>query len=149
MTTQLQMNARTMALYCKVPYTNIYNTFYVQSNMTITEFLEYANINIKTQLEISREYDVEVVQTGNNINGDAELAPAIEPSYDVTLEDKFGEFYNTYKIISFYIRPVHPITREFIWLIEYDEVQVPIPIDIEQPASTGEFTHITRMNSWE
>ena len=49
------------------------------------------------------------METGNNVNGDSELAPALEPSEE-TLREKYGNILGN---TSFYIRPVRMNTRQF------------------------------------
>lgn len=113
---------RNMNVYCKIAFTEKTATFTVQSNMTIAEFLEYANTNFRTDLNIHDSYDIELVQIGNIINGLPELAPPVEPRYDETLETRYSHIYDSCNLISFYIRPVHPITREFIRRTDYSSV---------------------------
>ena len=105
---------RNINVYCKICYTDITKEYSVQENITISDFLEFANTTIKPSLNINDSYDIDIVNVGNLVNGDAELAPPIEPRYDQTLGERYRDIINSYKTISFYVRPVHPITREFI-----------------------------------
>jgi hypothetical protein len=103
-------------IYCKIPFTEVTGTFRVQSNMTITQFLEYANADIRNNLNIHSYYAIEVVQTGKP---GVELAEAIEPTHEQTLEERYGNIYNAGNLVAFYIRPVNPVTREFIRRVDY------------------------------
>ena len=105
-------------IYCKIPFTDVSGMFTVQSNMTIAEFIEHANTNFRNNLNIHSSYDIEVVQTGNR---EAELASPIETTNTQTLEQIYGHIYNAGNIIAFYIRPVNPVTREFIRRANYSE----------------------------
>ena len=109
-------------IYCKIAFTEQTATFTVQSNMTIAEFLEYANTYFRNDLNIHESYDIELVQTGNIINGLPELAPPVEPRYDQTLETRYSHIYALDNLVSFYVRPVHPITREFIRRPDYSTI---------------------------
>lgn len=112
---------RDFNIYCKIPFTDITGMFTLQSNMTIAEFIEHANTNFRNNLNIHSSYDIEVVQTGNR---DAELALPIETTTTQTLEQRYGHIYNAGNIVAFYIRPVNPVTREFIRRVNYSEPQL-------------------------
>jgi hypothetical protein len=90
-------------VYCKIPFTEVTGTFRLQSNMTITEFLECANKDIRNNLNIHSYYSIEVVQTGK-------LGEELE---------RYGYIYNAGNLVAFYIRPVNPVTREFIRRVDY------------------------------
>ena len=107
---------RTFEFYCKIPYTEITNFIKVDSTLTISQFIDLINSNfIRVYFDINDIYTIEVVEAGNNINGDAELAPALQPSEE-TLEEKYG---NNYKSVAFYIRPVYGNDRIFIRTNDY------------------------------
>lgn len=98
-----------ITIYFKVPYTDITTVVDVDDSLTTMEFLEYVNNEnnyIRDKLYINSRFDIEVVDTGKP--GD-ELACPMEPRYDETLSQRYGQN----KFVSFYARPVHPITREF------------------------------------
>ena len=103
-------------LYCKIPYTEFTHHISFNSSLTITEFIELVDSNyIREYFNIHENYNVEVVEAGQNVNGDAELAPALEPSKE-TLREKYG---NNYNYIAFYIRPVFGPNRRFIQSNDY------------------------------
>lgn len=79
----------------------------VQNSLTTQDFLEYVNIYVRNNLNINQRYDIELVDTGKE---GGELAPAMEPRYDESLLQRYG---NTRQTVVFYARPVHPIIREF------------------------------------
>lgn len=97
----------TIQVYFKIPYTEITSVVVVQNSLTTQEFLEYVNIDVRNNLNINQRYDIELVDTGKE---GGELAPPMEPRYDETLLQRYG---NTRQTVAFYARPVHPITREF------------------------------------
>lgn len=103
--------------YCKIPYTNITNFISVNSSMTITDFINFINNKKTDYFNIHENYIVEIVESGNNINGDAELGPALESS-DMTLEEKYGNN-NKWNYTAFYIRPIDRETSEFNIVNDY------------------------------
>jgi uncharacterized SAM-binding protein YcdF (DUF218 family) len=71
----------------------------------MTNFILNTKNRIRENFNISENYDIEIIESGqyNNVNGrDAELAPALTPS-DTIFIDKFR---NTYTNITFYIRKI-------------------------------------------
>lgn len=98
----------TIRVYCKIPYTDISTVFQIQNSLTTKEFLEYVNINVRNNLNINQRYDIEIVDTGKP---HGELAEPMEPRCDETLLERYG---NTNTLVTFYARPINPITREFI-----------------------------------
>ena len=111
---------QTMEFYCKIPYTEITGVFRVPCELTIAQFFEYCNNVIKVNLNIHSRYDIELVDIDNNVNGQAELATAIEPRNNQTLKERYSNNYNNNYRTSLYIRPVNPTTREFIIQNIYD-----------------------------
>lgn len=106
---------RMLKIYLKVAYTGITQDIIVDSSMTISQFMSLIN-NYKTEyFQIHKNYCVEIIESGNNINGDAELAPVLYSSEE-SLEEKYG---NTQSSIAFYIRPINPETKQFIRGIDY------------------------------
>jgi hypothetical protein len=103
----------TIQVYFKIPYTEITTVVNVEDSLTTMEFLEYVNTNVRNNLNINQKYDIEIVDTDKT---GGELAAPMEPRYDETLLQRYG---NTNQIISFYARPVHPITGEFIRQNDY------------------------------
>lgn len=118
-TTTTTTTTRNMKFYCKIAYTSISGLFEVPSNLNIGEFLEYANTNFRNILNINSRYYIEMVEIITSLDGPAELAPPMEPRYDETLEERYGNNYNSNKTIGFYIRPTHPITRVFVCQDDY------------------------------
>jgi hypothetical protein len=89
--------------YFKVAYTTQTLYYDVSLNITLDSFILNIKNKIKTDLNIGRNCNIDIVEAGqfDNINGpDAELAPALEPS-NLTLLQKYE---NNYKQTSFYIR---------------------------------------------
>ena len=88
--------------YFKIPYTDITYNIDVNSNIKVREFIHLFNgYYMKKCFNIHKFYYVEIVESGNNINGDGELAPALEVS-EKTLKDLYCNNYNN---VSFYVRP--------------------------------------------
>ena len=100
--------ANTIQVYFKIPFTEITTTCVVNCNLTTNELLEYVNTDVRNNLNINSRFDIELVDTGKP---GGELATCMEPRYDETLLQRYNIVNKT---ISFYARPVHPITREFI-----------------------------------
>lgn len=111
---------RTMEFYCKIPYTEITGTFRVPCELTIAQFYEYCNNVVKVNLNIHSRYDIELVDIDNNVNGQAELARAIELRNNQTLKERYHLNYNNNNQTAIYIRPVNPTTREFIIQNDYN-----------------------------
>ena len=114
---------RTMEFYCKIPYTEITSTFRVPCDLTIAQFYEYCNNVVKVNLNIHSRYDIELVDIDNNVNGQAELARAIELRNNQTLKERYHLNYNNNNNnnnqTAIYIRPVNQTTREFIIQNDY------------------------------
>ena len=94
----------------KLVYSSQSWVFRIRRILTVNQFInEVVNTQeFRSLVDINSFYHIDVVASGNNINGDAELAPPISGT-----SEKFIDVFNP-RYTSFYIRPVHPITREFI-----------------------------------
>lgn len=82
-------------------YTNKTHIYFCNSNFTIREFIHDVFQTYPYLDDLSYK---EIVEAGqyNNVNGwSPELAPALEPSDDITLHQKYGVYW---KNISFYLR---------------------------------------------
>ena len=88
----------------------------IDSSMTTAEFITYINedTNLRQLFNIHEHYHIDIVKAGNKTCGYAELAPSIVVSISETVGGKFDP--NT---TSFYLRPVNPITEEFIRRDDY------------------------------
>jgi len=88
----------------KLVYTEQTKVYSFNPNITIINFIESVKNQAFHDFNIYNRNNVEIVETGQyyNINGrNPEDAPAIIPSHNVTLRDKYENInYN----ISFYIR---------------------------------------------
>jgi hypothetical protein len=94
----------------KIVYTTFISHLSFDLNLTISQFLNCLNSEyMKEYLHIHNGYRIEILEIGNNVNGDAELAPALQPSEE-TLREKYG---NILRNTSFYIRPVRMNVRHF------------------------------------
>ena len=111
MTTPLEEN--TVMIYFKIPFTDITTTCIVDANLTTLEFMEYVDVEVRNNLNINSRYDIEIVEVGKP-NG--ELAPCMEPRIDELLLPRSN---GSPKLMAFYARPVHPITRQFIQQADY------------------------------
>jgi hypothetical protein len=111
-----QINENIYKFYFKIPYTELNHRIRFIPELTVTQFIELIDSNfIRVYFDIHHDYRVEVVEAGNNENGNDEMAPALQPS-EQTLEEKYGENYN---FIAFYIRPVYGENRQFVRNIDY------------------------------
>lgn len=107
--------SNTIQVYFKIPFTDITTTCTVDCSLTTLEFIDYVNADVRNNLNINSRYDIELVDTGKP---GGELAQCMEPRNDVTLLQRYN---NVNKLIAFYARPIHPITREFIRRDNYSE----------------------------
>lgn len=105
-----------MKFYFKVVYTNIAKELDVDGFLTITDFIIKINEELRSHFNIHPFYAIEVVLGGNLFYGDPEMAPAITSSGEL-VQEKFAN-----KHIMFYLRPVNPITEEFIRQSDYSRL---------------------------
>lgn len=98
--------------YFKIPFSELIVNLVVDNNLTLTEFYNYVNVEVRQMLNIHSKYYIEIVESGKP---DGELASCIEPRNDETLLQRYG----TKQIIAFYARPVNPETRVFTHLNDY------------------------------
>lgn len=96
-----------ISVYFKIPYTELTTVIDVDDSLTTVEFLEYVNVHVRNKLNINSRYDIELVDTGKP---QGELAAPMEPRNDETLLQRYGQ---NRTHLTFYARPVNPITREF------------------------------------
>ena len=102
-------------VYCKIAYSEINDIFNVPKNLTISNFINYANSTIRNRFHIHSSYDIEVIEIGDHTyNCPNELIPKMEENHNQTMYEKYGHLYNRNCLMAFYIRPVNPVTREFI-----------------------------------
>lgn len=109
---------QTIWVYFKIPFTEITALFKLQDNLPMNELFEYVNTDIRNNLNINTKYDIQLVETGQ---------PNEELAYNITTyryEQTLREIYdsnNNYNnnTISFYVRPIHHITREFVRQNDY------------------------------
>jgi len=107
--------SNTIGVYFKIPYTEITTLLRIPISLTIRQFLEYVDTNLpRINLNIHPRYRIQVVETGKP---GGELAVEMEPRDDQTLLERYGNN----NIIAFYVRPINPITREFIRSDNYTE----------------------------
>lgn len=116
--------------YFKVVYTNITKVLEINTEITIDYLISSINGIYRQDFNIHPNYYIHIVPTGNLTHGDAELGPEIVRSRDRVCE-KFDPS-NT----SFYIRPVHPGTQEFIRRDDYSTNPFRCPIDESDDCST-------------
>ena len=88
----------------KLVYTEQIRAYSFNPNTTIIEFIESVKNQAYHDFNIYNRDNIEIIETGQyyNINGrNPENAPALIPSYNVTLKEKYENVnYN----VSFYIR---------------------------------------------
>lgn len=102
----------TLTFTFKLVYTENVWHISLDSSMTIAQFLTYMNEDaIRQLMNIHDYYHIQIVKAGEC---GSELAPAIEASYTKTIAHLFHPS-NT----SFYVRPVHPVTEEFVRRNQY------------------------------
>lgn len=113
------MSGRTYTF--KVVYKPDTDTFYVAKAWNIVETLEHLTNWARTRFNIANCYDIEVVVPGNFARGEPELAPSINESVTCKFVEKFAH------VNTFYLRPVHPITRGFVYCNDYSDPSQPPP----------------------
>jgi len=78
--------------------------------MCTADFVNWINSDDCHRLfNIHDQYHIQVVETNSNRNGDAEMGNPIMVSFSDTIAQRFNS-----RNTAFYLRPVHPITEEFI-----------------------------------
>ena len=107
--------ANTVTIYFKIPYTDITTTCVVDNSLTTLQLMDYVNVDVRNNLNINPRYDIELVEVGQRAG---ELATCMEPRNDETLLQRCN---GSSKLMAFYARPVHPITREFVRRDNYVE----------------------------
>jgi len=91
-------------VYFIIPFTKIKTTCLINYHLSINEFLEYVNTNVRNKLNINPRYDIELVYTGDQ---------------GETIDVYKKHLHNKHLTISFDAQPVNPVTREFIRLDDY------------------------------
>ena len=92
--------------YFKLVYTCKTINYTINSNITISEFIDYVKNRIREDFQLNIYEDIEIIQSGQfpNVNGNqAEMAPALQPS-DYRLCDLYN--INSFDIKTFYIRKI-------------------------------------------
>jgi hypothetical protein len=108
--------SRTLQFTFKLVFTANVWQLDIDSSMTTAEFITYINedTNLRQLFNIHQHYHIDIVKAGNIMYRQAELAPSIMVSFSETVGEKFNP-----QSTSFYLRPVHPITEEFIRRDDY------------------------------
>jgi hypothetical protein len=90
----------------KEVYTGKQQYYSFEPDISISKFIEEVVLRTQLEFNLCHDEDFEIIEAGqfDNINGrDAELAPALEPSNNITIRQKYE---NNYKNIAFYIRRI-------------------------------------------
>lgn len=116
-----EINSNFLEIYCKIPYSEVRDIFEVPFNLTISQFIEYVNNQVRSKFKINKKFDIEIVEIDNNNKKiPNELAPCMKPNNIETLGQRYIKFYKKYHIMAFYIRPVDPISKEFTRFENYE-----------------------------
>ena len=108
------MSSRTLRFYFKLVYSSNTWELDINSEMSTADFVIWINKHeMRALFNIHEQYHIQVIKTSTS-EMPAELGPPIMVSYS----DTFGQRFNP-KFTSFYLRPVHPITEEFIRRDDY------------------------------
>ncbi len=107
----LNSHVKMIEVYFKIPFTEDTKIFKIQNNLTITEFLEYINVYVRNQFNINDNYLIEVVDSDLG-----ELGVPIQMNINQTLYERYG---NIKSSLTYYIRPIHPITKLFVCKNDY------------------------------
>ncbi len=107
--------SRTLRFTFKLVFTANVWQLDIDSSMTTADLITWINDpEMRSIFNIHDHYHIDIVQTGNLRYGQAELAPPIMVSFTETVGEKFNP-----QTTTFYLRPVHPITEEFIRRDDY------------------------------
>ena len=90
----------------KEVYTGKQKYYGFEPDISIEKFIEEAVLSAQLEFNLCHDEDFEIIEAGqfDNINGrDAELAPALEPSRNITIRQKYE---HNYKNTAFYIRRI-------------------------------------------
>ena len=101
-----------MRFQFKIVYTSKVFNASIYKHMSVTDLIDFVNQEYREIFNIHTHYSIQIVEVGNNINGDAELAHPVEAS-QLTIGERFQDY------TTLYIRPVHSITEEFIRRDDY------------------------------
>jgi hypothetical protein len=101
-------------VYFKIPFTEDIKIFKIQNNLTITQFLEYVNVHVRKQININDNYLIEVVDSDLG-----ELGIPIQSNNNQTLYQRYG---NIKTSLTYYIRPIHPVTKVFVCKNNYKQL---------------------------
>jgi hypothetical protein len=116
-----KMTIQPLRFYFKLVYTS--NTWYLDINgqMSTIDFVNWVNSDdCHILFNIHDQYHIQVVETNTNPNGDAEMGPPIMVSFTDTIAQRFNP-----RVTSFYLRPVHQVTSEFIRRDDYSVAPTP------------------------
>ena len=109
------MSTRTLRFYFKIVYTSHAWNLDINSNMSTADFVNWINSDdCHILFNIHDKYHIQVVETNITSNGDAEMGQPIMVSDSDTIAERFNP-----RGTSFYLRPVHPVTEEFIRRDDY------------------------------
>lgn len=115
-----ELTANEIEIYVKLVYTTRRYTYIFDKDTPIIEFIKLMNNQYeKSKFGIHSEYVIEIVETGNTVYGQAEMAPSLDHTEFLegkTFSEKYGP---NKKFLAFYIRPVNPDTGEFVHLDSY------------------------------
>jgi len=101
----------TIDLYCKIPFTETTGIFKIQNCLTISQFLEYVNHDVRNKLNINQIYDIEVIEVELG-----ELGIPMETNNQQTICERYRITNNCFVC---YVRPVDPITKVFVRKNDY------------------------------
>ena len=109
------MSSRTLRFYFKLVYTSHTWNLDVNSDMSSADFITWINKpEMHVLFNIHEQYHIQVVETNSSPNGYPEMGNPIMVSFSDTIAQRFNPRTN-----AFYLRPVHPITEEFIRRDDY------------------------------
>jgi hypothetical protein len=98
-------------VYFKIPFTEMTKIFKIKNNLTITEFLKYVNVYVRNQFNINDNYVIEVVDSDLG-----ELGVSIQTNTNQTIYERYG---NIKSSLTYYLRPVHSVTKVFVCKNDY------------------------------
>ena len=87
-------------------------------NCSINYFLKEIINLTRNYFRLDNKYKLEIVETCNYINGDAEIAPALESIFNQTIEKRYGYLYDKDGKITLYLRVIDKDTNKIVYCNE-------------------------------
>ena len=87
-------------------------------NCSINYFLKEIINLARNYFRLDNKYKLEIVETCNYINGDAEMGPALESIHNQSIEKRYGYLYDKDGKITLYLRVIDKDTNKIVYFNE-------------------------------